>query len=269
MAKPHSFRGIIPARAGFTRQVVDQFFGGRDHPRSRGVYCGTRSTTGSTTGSSPLARGLPDFKRAGEEATRIIPARAGFTEHYEPHYTRRRDHPRSRGVYTFLKTRSKRTGGSSPLARGLRPGRLRVPRRHRIIPTRAGFTSGTRRATRNTADHPRSRGVYCPPLRCAPSRPGSSPLARGLLEGCVGEKVSDRIIPARAGFTGGRARHEPGVPDHPRSRGVYGDSRPDASKPRGSSPLARGLRIGRPRALTATRIIPARAGFTWSRAARG
>ena len=31
-------RGIIPARAGFTRGRLKSAAGGRDHPRSRGVY---------------------------------------------------------------------------------------------------------------------------------------------------------------------------------------------------------------------------------------
>ena len=50
--------------------------------------------------------------------------------------------------------------------------------------------------------------------------------------------------------------------DHPRSRGVY----PTWAKPEdlvlGSSPLARGLRVGIARLLVGHGIIPARAGFT-------
>ena len=92
----------------------------------------------------------------------------------------------------------------------------------------------------------------------------------------------DRIIPARAGFTRQRPRHQPHEADHPRSRGVYRRARSASSWSSGSSPLARGLlrqvgqraqaagssplarglrdpdvRFGRERG-----IIPARAGFT-------
>ena len=70
------------------------------------------------------------------------------------------------------------------------------------------------------------------------------------------------IIPARAGFTGGGRWWSCGVPDHPRSRGVYVVLLCTCGPRRGSSPLARGLRHRRHRTPAAPRIIPARAGFT-------
>ena len=50
--------GIIPARAGFTREPVPAGRSVPDHPRSRGVYASSSSRTTDTRGSSPLARGL-------------------------------------------------------------------------------------------------------------------------------------------------------------------------------------------------------------------
>ena len=70
---------IIPARAGFTRQPRGRCSGGRDHPRSRGVYSGTRRPMRSTAGSSPLARGLHRRLLPRSAGGGIIPARAGFT----------------------------------------------------------------------------------------------------------------------------------------------------------------------------------------------
>ena len=91
------------------------------------------------------------------------------------------------------------------------------------------------------------------------------------------------IIPARAGFTFGRAAAGRSLTDHPRSRGVYvfvvcltawlcGSSPlarglqsfcPRSPVPKyGSSPLARGLHHGQERGDDLLRIIPARAGFT-------
>ena len=71
-----------------------------------------------------------------------------------------------------------------------------------------------------------------------------------------------RIIPARAGYTTIRSAWNVLIWDHPRSRGVY----PTWAKPEdlvlGSSPLARGLRVGIARLLVGHGIIPARAGFT-------
>ena len=73
-----------------------------------------------------------------------------------------------------------------------------------------------------------------------------------------------RIIPARAGFTAGRAPVVGRPPDHPRSRGVYFCAPRLFSMIAGSSPLARGLlNIDRAKIPT-RRIIPARAGFTFT-----
>ena len=112
--------GIIPARAGFTAPEGDQGAGGRDHPRSRGVYPHLRTTPRVPFGSSPLARGLHTNSRNCDTSTRIIPARAGFTS------TRMRP--------TRLST------GSSPLARGLQAVAADHLALRRIIPARAGFT---------------------------------------------------------------------------------------------------------------------------------
>ena len=90
---------IIPARAGFTRRPTRRGSVCTDHPRSRGVYCGTLPPMRSTDGSSPLARGLRRRRTAGRCTPRIIPARAGFTAEKGISMRECRDHPRSRGVY--------------------------------------------------------------------------------------------------------------------------------------------------------------------------
>ena len=133
--------GIIPARAGFTKQQFSTMAIQWDHPRSRGVYRKIRATASNMQGSSPLARGLPLHIPAELPDARIIPARAGFTRfvvntvHYLP------DHPRSRGVYDSKQKLDDFESGSSPLARGL-PGVLIISARAvGIIPARAGFTT--------------------------------------------------------------------------------------------------------------------------------
>ena len=113
----------------------------------------------------------------------IIPARAGSTS---PRATRAADgpdHPRSRGVY-LQAGQARITGeGSSPLARGLRQGDRLGGRLPRIIPARAGSTTGFPRYWRGPPDHPRSRGVYPGVEPVSAAIWGSSPLARGLLAG--------------------------------------------------------------------------------------
>ena len=152
-------------------------------------------------GSSPLARGLHESPFWGGGVRRIIPARAGFTHSSNRGKRARADHPRSRGVYLELRKDAARFRGSSPLARGLLGCGRPHGRDARIIPARAGFTSPHFRSRDRASDHPRSRGVYAPSSARAPSRSGSSPLARGL-HGVRARLLGLRgIIPARAGFT--------------------------------------------------------------------
>ena len=74
-----------------------------------------------------------------------------------------------------------------------------------------------------------------------------------------------RIIPARAGFTRTAPAWWSSVGDHPRSRGVYRSAIDVRGDLRGSSPLARGLRVHHVLVCCSARIIPARAGFTTAR----
>ena len=213
---------IIPARAGFTGWAPRTGVGGSDHPRSRGVYVVE----------------VP----AGGHVLRIIPARAGFTPAGHGHAHRRRDHPRSRGVYSDR--------ARQEIVRG------------RIIPARAGFTAPTPATSDSPPDHPRSRGVYSSRPWRARRMSGSSPLARGLPPAGGRHSRFERIIPARAGFTPTPIPSRPCTADHPRSRGVYRPGRPRRTRLKGSSPLARGLRLGPHHEGRHARIIPARAGFT-------
>ena len=131
---------IIPARAGFTWPSCSTFQAPRDHPRSRGVYSMKTLIRTLSVGSSPLARGLHQGQLIEPVQARIIPARAGFTESTRRSWGCARDHPRSRGVYTTMRSRFSLFTGSSPLARGLLREAPSPSRRRWIIPARAGFT---------------------------------------------------------------------------------------------------------------------------------
>ena len=217
-------RRIIPARAGFTPfqpRVAGQV---EDHPRSRGVYRATGSSSRRRSGSSPLARGLRTSEASGRTSARIIPARAGFTPVRPRPARRTRDHPRSRGVYIAALVAGLTWFGSSPLARGLRGRPVRRVRAAGIIPARAGFTLGGGAFPLPCGDHPRSRGVYRWRVQCDCVAHGSSPLARGLPWRRLRARPDRGIIPARAGFTGGTIPDGEVGWDHPRSRGVYPSS---------------------------------------------
>ena len=219
---------IIPARAGFTFPISP--------------------TCATVSGSSPLARGLPQTRESGPSRCGIIPARAGFTIPDARDYSPKRDHPRSRGVYSNPIFNDLDFAGSSPLARGL-PASTGVRHARRwIIPARAGFTQCNFLAINLAQDHPRSRGVYRRETRHMNAHRG--------------------IIPARAGFTSFDPELTVDHRDHPRSRGVYLSARSASHSYGGSSPLARGLRAQSPFWTVVRRIIPARAGFTTSGRAR-
>ena len=278
--------GIIPARAGFTGSGSRELWRLRgssplarglpsprgagtrsrwDHPRSRGVYGFPSPSRESSTGSSPLARGLRGEHSLARHIGGIIPARAGFTNRPGGPCSWAWDHPRSRGVYRSAAACAAVSGGSSPLARGLqRPWEPRG-RPIGIIPARAGFTHHDRDHDRRRGDHPRSRGVYVVIRPDAYALLGSSPLARGLHP--AGRLVLGQpgIIPARAGFTYCSRGARRIARDHPRSRGVYSSILRARSGKQGSSPLARGLPGRGCRQGQSPRIIPARAGFTRGR----
>ena len=155
--------GSSPLARGLPRGRRRPRPGKQDHPRSRGVYAITRARCPTPIGSSPLARGLLRPPTSSFAACGIIPARAGFTCHSRTRPWGSGDHPRSRGVYVGESLYGGLVGGSSPLARGLRPQALRVALR--ILPARAGFTTDAASAADITQDHPRSRGVYGTCLR--------------------------------------------------------------------------------------------------------
>ena len=92
--------GIIPAHAGFTP--------------------GSRAPAGRPTGSSPHTRGLRGHRRRRAAHRRIIPAHAGFTSVRASRRRWRRDHPRTRGVYSWPRHTGRGRRGSSPHTRGLR-----------------------------------------------------------------------------------------------------------------------------------------------------
>ena len=154
--------------------------------------------------------------------------------------------------------------GSSPLARGLPRTSGLGSLGGRIIPARAGFTPRRGSISRFRGDHPRSRGVYGTRINASCRLRGSSPLARGLHNQTPRKTRGLRIIPARAGFTRSAPESSPPWRDHPRSRGVYPGVLLDWSRDQGSSPLARGLHMLHGGQWNGKRIIPARAGFTFT-----
>ena len=196
------------------------------------------------SGSSPLSRGIPCSRSQRPRRTGIIPALAGNTCCSRAGRPERSDHPRSRGEYVAADWALVRRVGSSPLSRGIRLGPRSVTAGVRIIPALAG----------NTMLRDESSRV----------RSGSSPLSRGILQEPGSHLRNIRIIPALAGNTRPATPVSACTPDHPRSRGEYGDAAKSMMGAMGSSPLSRGIPRADHPILGPHRIIPALAGNTYS-----
>ena len=254
--------GIIPAHAGFTPAPEGAKTGGRDHPRTRGVYRTASARRALRDGSSPHTRGLPDRWRGPGPVLRIIPAHAGFTPSPSSTSGWRADHPRTRGVYLADGRYARRPTGSSPHTRGLRDAVSVSERLSGIIPAHAGFTGCGHWGSSCCWDHPRTRGVYVGLLVSLLVVGGSSPHTRGLPAGPSYGQVEGGIIPAHAGFTRATVYDNLGMRDHPRTRGVYVLLLDVHDVLSGSSPHTRGLRRHAYRDPGRPGIIPAHAGFT-------
>ena len=173
-------------------------------------------------------------------------------------------HPRSRGEHVPQTLEHYASSGSSPLARGTRGGLVPCLPAAGLIPARAGNTRRPRPMSAGGGAHPRSRGEHPVDVRGDKCHVGSSPLARGTLHGGGVGSGEVGLIPARAGNTPCCAGLLPRVGAHPRSRGEHLVWCSRRCGPMGSSPLARGTPASWAVVVSATGLIPARAGNTRS-----
>ena len=207
-------------------------------------------------------RGQPHRQHILLHRLRIIPARAGPTLPFPPLDQGVTDHPRSCGANICHRIRLRVERGSSPLVRG-QPPRYRLRRiRRRIIPARAGPTSHSAEADRQSADHPRSCGANLTAVTGTSIISGSSPLVRGQHQHDLLPTPFLRIIPARAGPTWRRTQGPRAAADHPRSCGANHLNITPRVEQFGSSPLVRGQQFIDVSDSFECRIIPARAGPT-------
>ena len=158
---PHRHpRRIIPALAGNTTASASLPDPQRDHPRSRGEYFQNPGRTSTSSGSSPLSRGIPCHVITAVAANGIIPALAGNTRSVVLLAEKLPDHPRSRGEYRPGGADALQKPGSSPLSRGILRVRDLQLTAERIIPALAGNTGRPGLRSCTGPDHPRSRGEY-------------------------------------------------------------------------------------------------------------
>ena len=154
-------------------------------------------------------------------------------------------HPRMRGERPPRPVSGRPRGGSSPHARGT-PGRAAaVARLGRFIPACAGNAARARWRPGLLPVHPRMRGERASGSIGRPWWPGSSPHARGTRLRRDRAALVARFIPACAGnATQGWTPPCPSAV-HPRMRGERLHQPGVQNVSLGSSPHARGTRIGR------------------------
>ena len=213
-------------------------------------------------GSSPHARGTPEWDTQSDTESGIIPACAGNTPSRLASPLPRWDHPRMRGEHRSDTLVRSSVLGSSPHARGTQSTRYDPACRPGIIPACAGNTFTLGHSGLRDGDHPRMRGehaTYTPGAWCPP---GSSPHARGTQSIQAATQQTRGIIPACAGNTGMSRPRVRACRDHPRMRGEHVQAGALCHVVEGSSPHARGtLRAGHG-GRGRQGIIPACAGNT-------
>ena len=139
----------------------------------------------------------------------------------------------------------------------------------RIIPARAGNTLAAAAEPEPAADHPRTGGEHDGQGYVLKHLIGSSPHGRGTPGRGRRFPLHRRIIPARAGNTHETPIVCPADADHPRTGGEHAARLKCAAQVGGSSPHGRGTRGCRVCPRFRPRIIPARAGNTTCRDAKG
>ena len=192
--------------------------------------------------------------------TRFIPAGAGNAAKAIAYFNQAQVHPRRRGERCVFPHANCVAFGSSPQARGTH-GQASAPLGHRrFIPAGAGNAPRRDGALRGISVHPRRRGERLGRSNVYLYDHGSSPQARGTRGPPTGLREEARFIPAGAGNAKRDYRAASDSPVHPRRRG----ERPRRNgKPRseaGSSPQARGTRLGIHKPANSDRFIPAGAG---------
>ena len=133
-------RGIIPAYAGSTAEILASRGPWTDHPRVCGEHILWCILHRHTRGSSPRMRGAQVKIKLDKGAFGIIPAYAGSTMAASPSHTQKRDHPRVCGEHCEALISMREPSGSSPRMRGARERRVRLVSEVGIIPAYAGST---------------------------------------------------------------------------------------------------------------------------------
>ena len=155
---PSPLLGLIPARAGKTPPRAPGPSPGGAHPRACGENAAQLDQRRGCGGSSPRVRGKRVVGEVAQEVVGLIPARAGKTFHFRSVYSPEGAHPRACGENPAVAVDGALTVGSSPRVRGKRAPHARRVGPRRLIPARAGKTTGGGTGAARRRAHPRACG---------------------------------------------------------------------------------------------------------------
>ena len=154
-------------------------------------------------------------------------------------------------------------GGSSPRMRGTPAAHFTFAPDDRFIPAYAGNTRRRRNRPCRHSVHPRVCGEHSRLCLYAIIAVGSSPRMRGTHSKYTADAVNRRFIPAYAGNTRNRTRHDQPAAVHPRVCGEHFSAAVYSFCMTGSSPRMRGTHCFRYVSHSLFRFIPAYAGNTF------
>ena len=257
-------RGLIPAWAGKTSKQPREHNQPLAHPRVGGENRPSATAARKPSGSSPRGRGKPGCPPDVWYRPGLIPAWAGKTRHERAAQESGGAHPRVGGENGGDVVGFGAVGGSSPRGRGKQDIAAARERGQGLIPAWAGKThlQVVRRPLRGA--HPRVGGENGMGGMTRRTRLGSSPRGRGKPCVLLPDRSIERLIPAWAGKTPGRAGGYAGFPAHPRVGGENSLSQVTSNLKVGSSPRGRGKLVHVPGVRWPRRLIPAWAGKTGS-----
>ena len=196
-------RGLIPARAGKTDSFLLCAARARAHPRAGGENGRCPPITSTRSGSSPRGRGKRPERPYVRHSRRLIPARAGKTSWVPSMVRMVAAHPRAGGENAIDDELPLISTGSSPRGRGKQVANHLDNGLGGLIPARAGKTSPASGLTASPTAHPRAGGENAVERVGDAVDGGSSPRGRGKRPVRLDQLPEPRLIPARAGKTGG------------------------------------------------------------------
>ena len=213
---------FIPTLVGNTEVAAAGGEGAAVHPHARGEHPSTSASPSKPAGSSPRSWGTRESRCCSASRRRFIPTLVGNTltrsviwaitavhphargEHVQRatgRYRRPAVHPHARGEHLMCSIRSAGTRGSSPRSWGTRPGRRKLMRPCRFIPTLVGNTTVPKPRLAWAAVHPHARGEHFSRASSRACIAGSSPRSWGTRMGNMSLWDSVRFIPTLVGNT--------------------------------------------------------------------